>query len=46
VTDADFQTEVLKTNQAVLVDFWGPSGSTRRLVSPILKEIDAERGGN
>lgn len=44
-TDANFESEVLKSDLPVLVDFWAPWCSPCRIVDPIVEEIAGEYDG-
>ena len=43
ITDASFESEVLKAEKPVIVDFWAPWCVPCRRVSPILDEMSEDR---
>ena len=45
VTDATFETDVLKADGPVLVDFWAPWCGPCRMVAPVLEKLAEQYAG-
>lgn len=46
ITDANFDSEVMKSDKPVLVDFWAVWCGPCQMQGPIVEEVAKEMGGN
>jgi thioredoxin 1 len=46
ITDSNFDQQVLKSNEPVLVDFWAPWCGPCRMIAPLVEELAGENRGS
>ena len=46
ITDDNFQTEVVSSNEALLVDFWAPWCGPCRQIAPLIDQLADEYAGS
>ncbi len=46
INDTNFQSEVLQSDQVVLVDFWAPWCGPCRQIAPVVEQLAGENAGS
>ena len=45
ITDANFESEVLKSSEPVLIDFWAPWCGPCRAIAPVVEQLAGDYAG-